>query len=620
MKTTVRAAISVALLAGFYLLAIAIIAALGAITVWLYSVHTGAIAGKFAYVTLAVAGGLLVAFWRILRAKPGEPEGLPLTPQEARGLWDTAHDLAHRVGTRAPDEIRLIPDVNAAVMEHTRLLGLVGGRRIMYVGMPLLQAFNVGQLRSVLAHELGHYSGSHTKLGALAHRGRMAIVQTIVQIGSSSFVGYIFRGYARLYVLVEQAVSRRMEYEADEFSVRVAGRATAVSAMRDLPVLDAAWNFFVNRYVTIGWEAKLAPRDVFGGFGQLLQGRSGEIAELRSSAPPAEKSRWDSHPPIADRIRAMQAMPDSGVAPDERPAAVLLADPARLAQQLQQHALNIEDKTLLSWEELTDAGIAAGAQRGVDALFRAAARIGGAPQGDLGLVLAVTEQGRTAELARSVEPHADPDDQRRALSGIIGAAIAIAARAQGLGRWQHSWTAGAKFVRTDGTDMGVGEIGTLALDPATVPQARARLAELGIDFAAVRQQSAKASADGAELLGGIANMTAPGKEHYDVLILDNGLILVPCPKSTDKGKQRLVMILRSAPLEKLALRYRFVPYEDVRSATILKKLPIKFSVTLHSGETVELAETWTGESLDSSDRDYITGALAPFLTQPQPSS
>ncbi|MFI5915889.1 M48 family metalloprotease [Dactylosporangium sp. NPDC051541] len=616
MKTTIRAAVSVGLLAGFYLLAVALIGGLGGVTVWLFQEHPGVAAGKLAYVTIALAAGLVVAFWKILRAKPGEPEGLPLAPHEARGLWDAAHDLAHRVGTRAPDEIRLIPEVNAAVAEQTRLLGLAGGRRIMYVGLPLLQAFTVSQLVSVLAHELGHYSGSHTKLGALAHRGRMAIVQTIVQVGPSSIAGFVFRGYARIYILVEQAVSRRMEYEADEFSVRIAGRPAAVSSMRDIPVIDAAWNFFVGNYVTIGWDSKLAPQDVFGGFGLLLRGRSNQLAKLRDGAPPEERSRWDSHPPIADRIKAMQAMPDPGVAADDRPATVLLGDPAGLAQRLQRAALNIEDKTLLPWEQLTDAGIAANAQRDVDALFRAAARLGNTAQGDLGLVLHLVEQGRTAELARAAEPHGDPAEQRAELTNRIGAAIALAARGGGQGRWRHSWTGGAEFVRPDGTEPPIDEIAKLAVDPATVAAARQRLAELSVDVAAVRQQSATATAHGAEIIGGIANMNAPGKLHFDVLILTTGLLLVPGPKSTDDGKQRLIQLIRSAPVAQLARQWRFLAYEDVAAAAILKNVPIKVALTLHSGETLELAETWTGESLDKNDRELLAAALDPYLPSP----
>ncbi|MGI5237800.1 M48 family metallopeptidase [Dactylosporangium sp. CA-139066] len=620
MKTTIRAAISVALLAGFYLLAVALIAVLGWLTFWLAQSHPGAAAGKLAYLTVAAAGGIVVAFWKILRAKPGEPEGLPLSPQEAPGLWQAAAELAHQVGTRAPDEIRLIPDVNAAVSEHTTLLGLAGGRRFMYVGLPLLQAFTVSQLRSVLAHELGHYSGSHTKLGALAHRGRMAIVQTIVQIGPSSVLGGLFQLYARLYVLVEQAVSRRMEYEADEFSVRIAGRAVAISSMRDLPVVAAAWNFFVGRYVTIGWEAKLAPRDVFGGFGLLLQGRQGELAKLRDDAPPSKSSRWDSHPPIADRIRAMEAMPDSGVPADARPAVTLLADPAALALRLQHHALAIEGRQLLPWEELTDAGIAAGAQRGADGLFRAAARLAGAPSGDLSLVLHLVEQRRAGELARTLEPHGDAEARRAGLTERVAAAVALAARAGGVGRWQHSWSGGARFARPDGTEIPTRELARLATSPDTVAQARGRLAELGINVTAVRQESARASAAGSEILGGLASLRAPGKLYFDLFILDNGLMLMPGPKETDDGRDRLIRVARSAPVSELAKRYRFVPFEDIRAAVIHKPTPIRLSITLHSGESIELTEPWSGELMDRKDRDLLREALRPFIAEPQPSA
>jgi len=78
-------------------------------------------------------------------------------------LWAEVRAIAAEVRTRVPDEVRLVADVNAAVSEDTRLLGLRGGRRYLYVGLPLLQAMNLAQFRSVLAHELGHYSHQHTR-------------------------------------------------------------------------------------------------------------------------------------------------------------------------------------------------------------------------------------------------------------------------------------------------------------------------------------------------------------------------------------------------------------------------------------------------------------------------
>ena len=143
MVTTIRAAISVVMLAGFYLLAVGIIGALAAATYWAFQEGViGAAVGKLAYLTGVIALGLIVALWKVFRAKPEPPEGVALAPSEAPELFSTVADLAGEVGTRAPDEIRLIGDVNAAVAEDSRLFGLIGGRRYLYLGLPLLQAFN----------------------------------------------------------------------------------------------------------------------------------------------------------------------------------------------------------------------------------------------------------------------------------------------------------------------------------------------------------------------------------------------------------------------------------------------------------------------------------------------
>ncbi|EGJ75778.1 putative peptidase M48 [Streptomyces sp. Tu6071] len=48
--------------------------------------------------------------------------------------------LAEEAGTRAPACVLLTADVNAAVSERARLLGLVPGPRALYLGLALLQA------------------------------------------------------------------------------------------------------------------------------------------------------------------------------------------------------------------------------------------------------------------------------------------------------------------------------------------------------------------------------------------------------------------------------------------------------------------------------------------------
>src|ERR1051325_4758900 len=105
----------------------------------------------------------------------------------------------------------------------------------------------------------------------------------------------------------------------------------------------------------------------------------------------------------------------------------------------------------------------------------------------------------------------------------------------------------------------------------------------------------------------MANVKVDGS-HTDVLLLDRGFVFVPGPKSTDNGKDRLRTLLASGPVEELATRYRFVPYEEIQAATVTKRTPVRAEVRMHDGSTISLEERWTGEQLGES-RDALLSVL-----------
>lgn len=629
MVTTLRAALSVLLLAGFYLVAGGLVVGLAWLTVLAFGAGAEAGAAKLGFVAVVVVVALVRALWQVARATPEPEPGVELSPAAAPELWATVRELAGVADTRVPDEIRLVPDVNAAVSEDARLLGLVGGRRRLYLGVPLVQALDVAQLRSVLAHELGHYSRSHTRLGPVAYRGRAVILATVEQL--SGIAGWLLRGYARLYVLVSASVSRRQELEADELSVRVAGRPVAQATLRELPVVDAAWDFYTGSYLAEGWESGLAPtaRGFFGGFGELLTARGFELAEMRAQAPPQEQSAWDSHPSVAARVAAMERMPSADVPRDERPATVLVPGFADAATAVAEAAVRFEDRTRLEWDELTARSVGVDQQRTADSVHRAAARLAGVPRGTLGTVLDLVAAGRGPELVRELgftepdaadghaDPHADgrPAGEQDAppLRTVLEVVVRAGAAQAGAARWEHSWSGPARLVGRDGVPFPVDEVVAAAAAPGGAAAARARLAALGVDADAVGQVAERATAHGGEILGGIANMQV-GKAPHDVVVLDNGLLLVPCPKRTEGGKDRMRALLGSASVVQLAQQHRFVPFEEVASAAVLKRVPVRVAFTLRDGTTLELKELWSGERLTKDSDEVLLGAaqhLAP---------
>jgi Zn-dependent protease with chaperone function len=601
-----RAAASVFMLLGFYVIALIQAAAVLALVAWIaVEGHLGA-GIKLAFPLLVAVGATFVGLWRSIRTQPEPLHGLIVAPHDAPELWGLVQGLAREVGTRMPDEIRLVPEVNAAVSEDARLLGLVGGRRRLYLGMPLLQALSVDQLRSVIAHELGHYSGKHTRLGAVAYRGRLAIGHTIGRIGPWNPVGWTFRGYARLYLLVDNAASRRQELDADRASVRVAGPEVAASALRELPVIDAAWDFYFGRYVAWGWEAGFAPDDFFGGFGQLVKARHEELAKLRDDEPEEHRSRWDTHPSNGERIAVMRTAPQTTHPVDARPAAMLVPSIATAGFALQQAVVDVGGRQVLPWPQFTAAAATAGLQRTADRVFRSLGRLTGTADPGLGTLFDLVAAGRLGELAAEFYPDATRKEAALKFAGPMSRLFTLAAVRSGKAYWRHSWTEPVKLTDADGGELDFAEIAELAVSPDTLEQARARLAEAGIRVEAAAIVERRATANGSDIVGAMANLKVDGL-HTDLVLLDRGFIFVPAPKSTDNGKDRLRSLL-SGSVEELATRYRFVPYEEIAAATITKRTPVRGELRMHNGETVALEERWTGEQLGES-RDALLSVL-----------
>ncbi|GAA1584170.1 M48 family metallopeptidase [Actinoplanes couchii] len=607
MSTALRAAVSVAMLVGFYVLGLLQLAVVGFLLYEIWTHLSGLAAGKLSWVLLAAVGAVVAGLWKAIRSRPSEPEGLLIGPEQAPVLWQTVREMASEAGTRAPDEIRLVPEVNAAVSEDTRLLGLLGGTRRLYLGMPLLQTFTVDQLRSVLAHELGHYSGSHTRLAAVAYRGRVAMYETLSRVGKWNVFGWVFKGYGRLYLLVSNAVTRQQELEADQVSVRVAGLDAAVGAMREMPVVDAAWDFYFGRYVAHGWELGFAPDDIFGGFGQLYAARTEELARLRDQEPDTETSRWDTHPAPGVRIEAMRALPAGQHTPDRRPAAVLLPQLDGTGLALQAAVFAFGDRTLLPWAEFTAASITAIQQRRADRIFRSAARRLGVQEAGLAEIFDIVATGKLGELAAEFFPDATRKEAAVAFADPMDDLITLAAVRSGVATFQHSWSAPARLVDTNGEPADYAEIAKLAVAPETVEEARQRLAAIGIHVDAARVVEARANASGADVVGAMANVKVDDQDA-DLILLNRGFVFVPAPKGSSEGEKRLKEMLSRNDPATLANLYRFVPYEEITGARMLKAVPISFELDLHDGATVAVKARWTGEEIGDS-RDTVEAVL-----------
>ncbi len=264
---------------------------------------------------IATAGLLWWATVRALRLRRPTPAGVPVLRQHAPALWSMLDEAAAAAGVKSPDGVTVVAGAAATLSEHIRFGGLIGGRRELYLGLPLLQAWDEPRLRAAVAHELAHGSPAlGGRFAPLARRGRVALGRIVPRIPSRSPAGPVLRAWSRWYLAVDAPYSRAQELAADRVAASFAGAPAAAAVLRDGPALEGMQQLFHAEYLSPGWQTGLVPDDVFGGFLRVLAARPDDMAALRAREPD-QPGQWDPHPPRPDRLAALALLPATAPAP-----------------------------------------------------------------------------------------------------------------------------------------------------------------------------------------------------------------------------------------------------------------------------------------------------------------
>ncbi|AOR32418.1 peptidase [Streptomyces fodineus] len=492
MGATLRALRALVLLLGFYLLSLVLLAVLLGLDVAAFTWGHGPVAVKIALVSVVLAVPVVRGMFMLRTPRGEDGPGIAVTEADEPRLWGLVREVAVAAGTRVPDRILLTGDVNASVSEEPRLLGLRPGPRRLFLGVPLLTGLTEAQLRAVLAHEYGHFTGGDTRLSALVVRGRVQLARVIGQFhaqadgkvaaerarqeqaaakriakgkkakkvdtaGSGAtyrMMAAIYTAYATFYLRLSLSTARGQEFAADLAAARIAGRDATASALREIPVLSASHGFYLDSYATLGLQARLLPPrgEFFGGFGKLLTARELELVQLRSELPEEPASPYDSHPPIAERVRRIEALPADGRTEEAKGAAfALLTDPERTLAALEDAVLTDEVLTFrrtTGWEELLEASMATGLSSRHTPLHRALADYTGQPP-TLAALLELVDQGRLWQLAKrlplskeaaAAKGRAFREFVRPVLARSVRTMVLAEFSARSLLHWEFSWS------------------------------------------------------------------------------------------------------------------------------------------------------------------------------------
>jgi heat shock protein HtpX len=317
-----RAILAVCLTVGFYALAFAGAAACGWSAWRMFAAHAYRIAFSFAVPTVAI---LIAIFPRRDRFEAPGPQ---LFQNDQPDLFAVIEGIARAAGETMPAAVYLIPESNAYVAERGGFLGF-GARRIMGLGLPLLQTLTVQQLRSVIAHEFGHYASGDTRFSSWIYTTRAAVIRSVTTLRAvNSSVHLLFEWYAQLFLRLTLRVARRQEYAADALAARITSAEVVSSALRATHsnLYTAFWSRELEPVLRCGFLPPIST-----GFEVFRREQTDD--ELQIQDEPS--GPYDTHPPLALRLQALLNLPATvPLESDTRTSVSLLNDLAEIERQV----------------------------------------------------------------------------------------------------------------------------------------------------------------------------------------------------------------------------------------------------------------------------------------------
>lgn len=369
-----RAVLALALMAVFYVFALSIAAALGyggaKLLMFVPNLRGKAILVGAAVALVCIVAAAVIAWSIVPRVDRFTAPGPELTRADAPELFAEIRKVAQATGQAEPSHVYLVPEVNAFVAERGGVMG-IGSRRVMGIGLPLLELLTVSELRAVLVHEFGHFHGGDTKLGPWIYKTRGAMVRTILNlqraadgtrsVTDGSVLAWLldvcqlpFKGFTRLYMRITQAISRQQERSADALACQLVGSGALAGGLKKIHGGALAFDVFFRSEVSPALEAGYLPPiadgfSCFRGSGKLHEAVQRAVAEELSSE---EADPYDSHPPLRERVAAAEALAAAVRDEDTREAILLVPDVAALEARLAPFLVEGAALSPIEWKDV----------------------------------------------------------------------------------------------------------------------------------------------------------------------------------------------------------------------------------------------------------------------------
>ncbi|MCE3607845.1 M48 family metalloprotease [Massilia sp. P8910] len=279
--------------------------------------------GGFSYFMAACSlfiGAMMIK--AMVSVRSSRYEGLlEVTEKDQPRLFAYLFELADAARAPRPHRVFLSAKVNASVFHDMSLYNLIfPARKSLEIGLPLINVLSRGELRAVLAHEFGHFAQRSMAVGGWVYVARQIVSHVVTQrdkldallegvcridarlvllVGPLQLIIWSIRSLIdsvfRLVVMMQRALSREMEMQADLVAVSLTGSDALIHALHRMRGADDAWTRALA-FIATEHAGGRATRDVFSVQTEMLRLMSGILNDpTYAGVPPLPEQGRDQH-------------------------------------------------------------------------------------------------------------------------------------------------------------------------------------------------------------------------------------------------------------------------------------------------------------------------------------
>ncbi len=263
-----------------------------------------------------------------------KPEGVIITGEHSPELFNIIDELQNNLNAPRIHQVIVTPEFNAAIVQTPRFLAFGFMHNTLIIGFELLVSLTVEEVKSVIAHELAHLSGSHSKFHGWIYQARESWQNMMYNLDqhngwTTAPIRKFFNWYSPRFSAYSFALARLNEYEADNVAGKQSSNEVTALALLKLPaysnfIQDKYWTPF-NQSILDLPEPNILP---YAGLIKFMEENEISVAEAALAINFAKKevtNYQDTHPCLTDRLAALKGE-NVDFLPTEKSAAKLLLD------------------------------------------------------------------------------------------------------------------------------------------------------------------------------------------------------------------------------------------------------------------------------------------------------